>query len=125
VSDLARPPRPSDPAQTLSFVSSTSAAFAFGLSAGSLAWRHHILRKLDADPGRGLFLGGTVVGLVGLTAIVASYIVGFSSVGDTHAQGIAVLSTSLGGSAICNVATAMYAKDASNVQKAWKSLSTF
>jgi hypothetical protein len=125
VSDLASQPKPSDPAQVLSYVTSTSAAFAFGLSAGGLAIRHHVLRELDADTGRGLFLGGTVVGLVGIAAIAVSYIVGFSNVANAQDQSIAVLSTSLGGSALCNVATAMYAKDATNMQKVWKGLGTF
>jgi hypothetical protein len=125
LSALSKPPSPSDPAQILSFVSSTSSVFAFGLSAGGLAIRHHVLQKLDADPGRGLFISGTVVGLIGVAAIISSYIVGFSNVGNAHDQSIAVLTTSLGGSAFCNVATTMYAKDGSNMQKIWKSLSTF
>jgi hypothetical protein len=123
--DFTKRPGPGDPAQTLSFVSASSAAFAFGLSAGGLALRHHILRQLDADPGRGLFLSGTIVGVAGIAAIAASYIVGFSNVGNPRDQSIAVLATSLGGSTICNVATTMYAKDGSNMQKIWKSLSTF
>ncbi len=125
LSDFTTVPKPSDPAQVLSYVSSTSAAFAFGLSAGGLAIRHHVLRELGADTGRGLFLGGTVVGLVGLASIAVSYIVGFSNVSDPRNQSIAVLSTSLGGSLLCNVATTMYAKDGSNLQKAWKNLTTF
>ena len=124
-SDLTKPPGVGDPAQILSLVSSTSSAVGFGLSAGGLALRHHILRKLDADPGRGLFLSGTVVGLVGIAAIAAGYIVGFANIGNTHDQSIAMLSTSLGGSLFCNVATTMYAKDGSNLQKAWKNLTTF
>ncbi|HEY2743158.1 MAG TPA: hypothetical protein VGL86_00990 [Polyangia bacterium] len=125
VSDLTKVPSPSDPAQALSYVSSTTSAFAFGLAAGSLGWRHHILRKLDADTGRGLFWGGAITGLVGIAAIASSYIVGFASVANTRDQSIAVLSTSLGGSAICSVATAMFAKDATNVQEAWRNLTTF
>lgn len=124
-SDLTSQPKPGDPAQVLSWVSSSSSAFGFALAAGGLGWRHYILRKLDADPGRGLFLAGTVVGLVGVASIITSYIVGFVDVGNPHDQSIAVLVTSLGGSAISNVGTAMYAKDASQVQKAWKALTTF
>jgi hypothetical protein len=125
VDSLTTPPKPSDPAQALSYVSSTTAAFAFGLSAGGLAIRHHVLRELDADPGRGLFWGGTITGLVGIASIAASYIVGFANIGNAHDQSIAVLSLSTGGSTLCNVATAMYAKDGSNLQKAWKNLTTF
>jgi hypothetical protein len=124
VSDFSQP-KPSDPAQALSFVSSGSSAFAFALAAGGLGWRHHILQKLDADPGRGLFIAGTVVGLVGIASIITSYVVGFANVGNAHDQSIAVLVTSLGGSTISNVGVAMYAKDASKVQKAWKALTTF
>jgi hypothetical protein len=124
VSDFSQP-KPSDPAQALSFVSSGSSAFAFALAAGGLGWRHHILQKLDADPGRGLFIAGTVVGLVGIASIIASYVVGFANVGNAHDQSIAVLVTSLGGSTISNVGVAMYARDASTVQKAWKALTTF
>jgi hypothetical protein len=125
VTDLTKMPSPSDPAQALSYVSSASAAFAFGLSAGSLGWRHHILKTLDADPGRGLFWGGTITGLVGVASIAASFIVGFSNMGNAHDQSIAVLVTSLGGSMISNVGTAMLASDATNLQKAWKNLNTF
>lgn len=122
---VAQKPSPGDPAQVMSWVSSGSSAFAFGLAAGGLAWRHNILRKLGADPGRGLFIAGTVVGLVGIASIVASYVVGFSDLGNPHDQSIAVLATSLGGSAISNIGTAMYASDASKLQKAWKALTTF
>jgi hypothetical protein len=125
VSDLTKMPSPSDPAQALSYVSSASAAFAFGLAAGSLGWRHHILRTLDADPGRGLFWGGTITGLVGVASIAASFIVGFSNIGNAHDQSIAVLVTSLGGSMVSNIGTAMLASDATHVQKAWKNLNTF
>ncbi|HXU71229.1 MAG TPA: hypothetical protein VN947_17970 [Polyangia bacterium] len=124
IDDLTRP-KPSDPAQVLSWVSSTSGAFSFGLAAGSLGWRHHILQTLDADTGRGLFWGGTITGLVGVASIAVSYIVGFVNMANPHDQSIAVLSTSLGGSMLANVGTAMLASDAGKVQKAWKNLTSF
>jgi hypothetical protein len=123
--DFVAAPRPSDPGQVMSFVASGSSAFAFALAAGGLAWRHRILRKLDADPGRGLFAGGTAVGLIGLVAVASSYFVGFTHYVDPHDQSIVVLSTTLGGAALCNIATALYAKDSSNLTKAWKRLTTF
>ena len=58
-------------------------------------------------------------------AIVTSYIIGFSGGIDPHNGSIASLSTSLGGSALCNLGVALYAKDASNMQKVWKHLTTF
>ena len=123
--DFTKPPSPGDPAQALSYVTSASAAFAFGLSAGSLGWRHHILKTLDADTGRGLFWGGTITGLVGIASVVSGFIVGFANVGNAHDQSIAVLVTSMGGSMISNIGTTILAKDATNVQKAWKGLGTF
>ncbi len=124
-SDLAHVPKASDPGEILSLVSSGSAAFSFGLGAGGLAWRHHILQRLNADPGRGLFIGGTVVGAIGLAAIVTSYIIGFGNIGNPHDRSISVLTTSLGGSAVCNIGSALYAADSSNLTKAWNSLMTF
>lgn len=118
-------PKPTDTSQILSLVSSGSAVFGFALAAGGLGWRHHILDKLSADPGRGLFIGGTVVGAIGVLSIVASYVVGFSSFGTPRDRSIIALATSLGGASLCNSGTAMYAKDSANLLKVWKKLTTF
>ena len=120
-----RAPSPSDPEQVISFVASTASAIGFSLAAGSLAWRHHILDKLDADTGRGLFVGGTVVGLVGLVGIGASYFFAFTDYLSPHDQSIAVIATSLGGAALCTVGTILYARDAAKLNKAWLALTTF
>ncbi len=122
---FTKPPSPSDSGQALSYTSASSSVFAFGLAAGGLAWRHHILRQLGADTGRTLYFSGTIVGLVGFLSIATSYIVGFAPGLNPHDQSIAVLATSLGGSALCNTGTLMYATDATRMQRVWKRITTF
>ena len=121
----APPPSPSDPVQVISFVASSASALGFALAAGSLGWRHHILDELDADTGRGLFIGGTVVGLVGLVGVGASYFFAFTDYLSPHDQSVAIITTTLGGAAICTIGTILYARDAAKLNKAWQALTTF
>jgi hypothetical protein len=118
-------PKPTDTAQILSYVASSASALGFALSAGGLAWRHRILDELGADSGRGVFVGGTVVGVLGLGSIATGYFFGLTHYLEPHDQSIAVLATSLGGSALCIIGSIMYAADASRLNKVWKSLTTF
>ncbi|MCU1282706.1 MAG: hypothetical protein JWM53_6252 [bacterium] len=124
-SDLVRPAKPTDTGAVLAYVSSATSALGFTLSAGGLGWQHGILRELDADPGRNLYIGGTVVGVLGLIAIGASYFLGFTNYLDTHDQTIAALATSLGGAALCTTAAGIYAVDSSRMKKAWRNLTSF
>jgi len=92
--------------------------------------RHFVLMILVAflpAAVAGALLSGYVKRVLYTTpsVIAASFIVGFSNMGNAHDQSIAVLVTSLGGSMISNVGTAMLASDATNLQKAWKKLNTF
>ena len=126
VGDFTKPaPSPSDPVQVISFVASSASALGFALAAGSLSWRHHILDGLDADTGRGLFIGGTVVGLIGLVSVGAGYFFGFTDYLNPHDRTVAVIATSLGGAAICAIGTILYARDAARINRTWQQLTTF
>jgi hypothetical protein len=125
VGDFTSIPKPSDPVQVISFVASTMSAVGFSLAAGSLSWRHHILDALEADTGRGLFVGGTVVGLVGLVGVGASYFFGFTDYLNPHNRTVAVIATSLGGAALCTIGTILYSRDAAKLNRAWERLTTF
>jgi hypothetical protein len=125
VGDFTAPPKLSDPVQVISLVASTMSAVGFGLAAGSLSWRHHILEELDADTGRGLFVAGTVIGLVGLVGVGASYFFGFTDYLNPHDRTVAVIVTSLGGAAICTIGTILYSRDAAKLNRAWERLTTF
>ena len=118
-------PHPSDTGPVLSYVGSSASALGFVLSAAGLGWRHHILGELAGDPGRGRFIGGSVVGVLGLIGVASGYFFGFTNYLNPHDQSIAVLAASLSGSALCTVGSALYAVDSSRLTKAWKSLTTF
>jgi hypothetical protein len=124
-SDFVHPAKPSDVGPVLAYVGSGASALGFVMSAGGLGWQHRILGKLGADPGRGMFIGGSVVGILGLVAVGAGYFLGFTDYLNPHDQSIAVLATSLGGSALCTTGSVLFAKDSSRMKKVWKSLTTF
>jgi hypothetical protein len=97
----------------------------FGLSAGGLGWQHHILGELGADPGRGVYLGGTVLGILGTLATASGYFIGLTDYLNPHDQSISLLVTTLTGTALCTTAALMYAVDSSRMKKAWRNLTTF
>ena len=70
------PPSPTDPGPVLAYVGSTASAVGFVLSASALGYQHHLLDRLGVDPGRGRFAAGTTIGVVGFTAVGASYLFG-------------------------------------------------
>jgi hypothetical protein len=124
-SDFVHPAKPSDTAPVLAFVGSGVSALGFTMSAGGLGWEHRILGELGADPGRGMFVGGTVVGVLGVLAIGVSYFLAFTDYLNPRDQTIAGIATSLGGAALCTTASALYATDSSHLKRAWKTLTTF
>lgn len=123
--DFLHPARPSDTGPALAYAGASVSAAGFVLSAGGLGWQHRILGDLGADRGRGLYVGGTMVGVLGLVGVGAGYFFGLTDYLNAHDQSIAVLTTSLVGTALCATAALLYATDAARVKKIWKNLSTF
>ncbi|MGZ3426059.1 MAG: hypothetical protein ACXVCV_05380 [Polyangia bacterium] len=123
--DFLHPARPSDTGPALAYAGASVSAAGFAMSAGGLGWQHRILGELGADRGRGMYIGGTVVGLIGLVAVGAGYFFGLTDYLNPHDQSIAVLTTSLAGTALCTTAAGLYATDSSRVKEIWKSLMTF
>ena len=123
--DLLNPPTPSDPGPVLAYVGSSTSAAGFILSASALGYEHHLLDLLDVDPGHGRFAIGTSIGVLGFLGVGASYFFGLTNYLDAHDQEIAILTTSIGGAALCAVAGLFYAFDSSRNKAVWRTLGTF
>ncbi|HWE30054.1 MAG TPA: hypothetical protein VHB97_18720, partial [Polyangia bacterium] len=67
----------------------------------------------------------TTFGLVGFAGVGASYFFGLTNYLNPHDQGVAILATSLSGTALCAIAGILYAVDSSRVKRAWRGLTTF
>jgi len=117
--------KPSDPGPVLAYVGSSASAAGFVLTATGLGLEHNILDKLGADPGRGIFGIGTTFGIIGFGGVALSYFFGLTSYLQPHDQSIAILTTSIGGAALCGLASILYSIDSSHVKKAWSDLTTF
>jgi hypothetical protein len=123
--DFLHPASPTDTAQVLSYAASSTSAVGFSLSAGGLAWQHHILDDLGADTGRGLFVGGTVIGILGLVGVGTGYFFGLTDYLNAHDQSIAVLTTSLGGALLCTIGSLLYGMDSGRMKRQWQSITAF
>ena len=124
--DLLSPAaKPSDPGPALAYAGASASAAGFILSAAGLGYEHHLLDVLGADPGRGMFGVGTAFGVVGFVGVGASYFFGLTDYLNPHDQSVALLTTSLMGTALCAIGGLLYAIDSSHVKRAWELVSTF
>jgi hypothetical protein len=119
------PPSPTDPAPLLAYLGSSMSAFGFIFSTAGLAWQHHLLDEVGADPGRGVFAGGTSLGLLGFLSVGTSYFFGFTHYLSPHDQELAILSTSITGAVLCAVGSLLYTIDSSRTRSAWRRLGGF
>jgi hypothetical protein len=119
------PPKPTDAVPMLAYLGSSVSALGFVFSAAGLGQQHHLLRELGADTHRGLFYGGTVLGMMGWTTVGLGYFFGFTSYLDPHDQGIAILACTVTSAAFSALGGLLYAVDASRTKKAWLKLGTF
>jgi hypothetical protein len=117
--------KPSDPGPVLAYVGASASAVGFIFNASALGYEHHLLDQLGVDTGRGLFGVGTAFGLTGFVGIGFSYFFGLTNYLNPHDQGVAILTTAIGGTALCAIASVLYAADSSRVKKAWAELTTF
>ena len=122
---LAPPARPSDPGPALAYAGASVSAAGFVLSAAGLGWEHRLLDQLGADPGRGAFGVGTAFGVVGFASVGLSYFFGLTDYLNPHDQSVALLTTSLAGTALCAIAGILYSVDSSHLNDAWRGVLTF
>src|SRR5581483_6803547 len=90
-------PKPTDPAPLLAYIGSSTSALGFIISAAALGYQHSLLAEHGADVGRGVFGVGTAFGVFGNAAVGLGYMFGATSFLNPHAQGLAVISSSLTG----------------------------
>ena len=76
-----------------------------------------MLDHLGADPGRGAFGVGTTFGLVGFLGVGPSYFFGLTDYFNPHDQSVAILATSLTGTALCAIAGILYSVDSSHLKR--------
>jgi hypothetical protein len=120
-----RPAQPTDAAPLLGYMGSTASALGFVLSAAGLGYQHHLLHELEADPGRAMFAAGTTFGVMGFATVGASYFFGFTNYLNPHDQGLAILATTITGTALCLLGGLLYTIDEGRMQRIWRRISTF
>ena len=119
------PPSPTDPAPMLSYLGSTTSALGFVFSAAGLGLQHHVLEEVQMDPGRGVFSTGTAFGVLGFMSVGASYFFGLTNYLNPHDQGLAILSTTIGGAGLCLLGGLLYTIDAAQLKRVWERIATF
>lgn len=119
------PASPTDAAPMLAYLGSSVSALGFVFSAAGLGYQHSLLAEVNADPGRGVFTGGTVLGVLGFASVGASYFFGFTNYLNSHDQGLAILASTLTGAGLCALSSLLYLIDSSRTKKAWERLTTF
>jgi hypothetical protein len=121
---LYRNPQPTDPAPLLGYLGASTSALGFILSASSLGYQHHLLHKLDADPGRGVFAAGTVFGVLGFVAVGVSYFIGLTDYLGPRDQALAILGTSITSTFFSALGSLLYMIDSQRTKRAWNRLPT-
>jgi hypothetical protein len=122
---LLAPAKPSDVGPALAYAGASASLVGFALNAAGLGYEHRLLAEVGADPGRGIYGAGTALGLVGFAAVGASYFFGLTDYLNPHDQSIAILATSLSGTALCAIAGVLYLADSSRVKRAWRGFNSF
>jgi hypothetical protein len=117
------PAKPTDAAPLLAYIGSSTSALGFVLSAAGLGYQHHLLNEMGSDIPRGVFHGGTVLGLLGFVSVGVGYFFGFTDYLDPHGQGVAILSATITGTVLCTLGSLLYAIDSGRMRKAWFRLS--
>jgi hypothetical protein len=116
-------PSPTDAAPLLSYLGSSVSAFGFIFSAAGLGWQHAILLEANNDIPRGVFYGGTVLGVIGFVSTGVGYFFGLTDYLNPHDQGVAILATTVSATAFCAIGSLLYAIDASRTKRAWNEIS--
>jgi hypothetical protein len=119
------PPGPTDAVPLLGYLGSSASAVGFVFAAAGLGYQHSLLRQMNADIDRGVFHGGTSLGVFGFAATGLGYFFGLTDYLNPHDQGIAIFATTVIGTALCTLGTLLYTIDATRTKKAWQKLSTF
>jgi hypothetical protein len=119
------PPGPTDTVPLLGYMGSSTSALGFVLGAAGLGYQHSLLRQMNADIDRGVFHGGTALGVFGWAATGLGYFFGLTDYLNPHDQGIAIFASTIIGTGLCTLGTLLYTIDATRTKKAWLKLPTF
>jgi hypothetical protein len=122
---LAPSAKPSDVGPVLAYTGASISAVSFLLTAGGLGAEHAVLSHLGIDTGRGYFAAATTLGVFGLLSTGTSYFFGFTNYLNSHDQSVAILTTSITGTALCGLASILYLVDSSRMKRNWKTFTTF
>lgn len=96
---------------------------AFILSATGLGLQHSALMSRQADPGRGLFATGTVLGTLGLFGVGASYFLSATQLFDAATP--TAFGVSLGATALMTLGGLFYFADARRLGQAYRRITSF
>jgi hypothetical protein len=116
---------PTDAAPLLGYLGSSLSAFGFVFSAGGLGWQHKLLRELGNDTSRGIFYGGTALGVSGFVATGLGYFWGLTDYLSPHDQGIAILATTITSTVLCALGSLLFTIDSTRVKKVFERLNAF
>jgi hypothetical protein len=116
---------PTDAAPLLGYLGSSLSAFGFVFSAGGLGWQHKLLRELGNDTSRGIFYGGTALGVSGFVATGLGYFWGLTDYLSPHDQGIAILATTITSTVLCALGSLLFTIDSRRVKQVFERLNAF
>jgi hypothetical protein len=122
---LAPSAKPTDVGPMLAYTGASLSAVSFLLTAGGLGAQHSVLSHLGIDTGRGHFAAATTLGVLGTLSTATSYFFGFTGYLNPHDQSVAILTTSITGTALCGLASILYLIDSSRMKRNWKTYTTF
>jgi hypothetical protein len=122
---LAPSASPTDVGPVLAYTGASLSSVSFILSAAGLGAQHSVLRDLGIDTDRGRFGAGTALGVIGTLSTGLSYFFGFTGYLNPHDQAIAILTTSISGTALCAIASILYLTDSSRMKRNWKTFTSF
>jgi hypothetical protein len=122
---LAPSASPTDVGPMLAYTGSSLSTLSFLLSASGLGIQHAALRDLGIDTDRGRFGAGTALGVIGTLSTATSYFFGFTNYLNPHDQSVAILATSISGTALCAIGTILYLTDSARMRRNWKTYVSF
>jgi hypothetical protein len=126
VTSFSGPPKSNtDVAPILAYMGSTASVVGFFFGAGGLSVQHGVLEDMQLDPGRGMFVGGTVLGVFGVLSVGASYFFAFTHFLGQQDEVTAAIATSIIGTVLMTVGGLLYSIDASRLSRIWERLTTF
>jgi hypothetical protein len=122
---LAPTAKPTDVGPMLAYTGASLSTASFILTASGLGAEHALLRDLGIDTDRARFGAATTLGVFGTVSTGLSYFFGGTGYLNPHDQSVAILTTSITGTALCALASILYLSDSSRIKRNWKTFTQF